>query len=156
MNSLVPFVLALAFAATPAAAIAAPGQIALAGDVKLEKTVLENGQSRTELLEPKVVVPGDRLLFTTRYTNGGTVPAKNFVVTNPLPAAVTLSYDAAGGYSVSVDHGKTWGSLSTLKVTDAKAGVRAATASDVTHLRWTLQSIAPGFTGTVRYRAIVR
>lgn len=156
MKSLLQLLFALTFVASPAAAIAAPGQVALAGDVKLEKTVTENGTSRTELLEPKVVVPGDRLLFTTRYTNGGSTPAKNFVVTNPLPAAVTLSYDAAGGYSVSVDHGKTWGPLSTLKVIDAKAGVRAATASDVTHLRWTLQSIAPGFTGTVRYRAIVR
>lgn len=138
------------------AAFAAPSQVALVGEVKLEKTITENGKSRTELLEPKVVVPGDRLLFTTRYSNRGTQVANNFVVTSPLPAAVVLSHDAAEGYVVSVDGGKTWGALALAKVPDGKGGLRAAQASDVTHLRWTVASVAPGASGMVRYHAIVR
>lgn len=156
MKTLHHMLTGLALIAAPAAAIAAPGQIALVGDVKLEKTVTENGRTRTELQEPKVVVPGDRLLFTTRYTNGGSQPARNFVVTNPLPSAVTLAYEAAEGYLVSVDRGKSWGQLANLKVSDGKGGLRAATPADVTHLRWVIPSIAAGASGAVRYHAIVR
>lgn len=141
---------------SPAVALANPSQIDLVGEVKLEKTISEDGKTRVELLEPKVVVPGDRLLFTTRYNNRGTQAASNFVVTNPLPAAVVLSHDAAEGYVVSVDGGKTWGPLAAAKLPDGKGGLRPATASDVTHLRWTVASIAPGASGMVRYHAIVR
>lgn len=147
---------AIALAACSTTALAAPSQVALVGEVKLEKTITEDGKSRTELLEPTVVVPGDRLLFTTRYSNRGTQAANNFVVTNPLPAAVVLSHDAAEGYVVSVDGGKNWGTLAAAKVPDGKGGMRTAQASDVTHLRWTVASIAPGTSGMVRYHAIVR
>lgn len=146
----------LALLTAPVAAFAAPGQVVLVGEVKLEKTVTENGRTRTELHEPKVVVPGDKLLFTTRYSNGGNVAARNFVVTNPLPTAVTLAYDAAEGYLVSVDGGQTWGQLANLKVPDGKGGQRAAVPGDVTHLRWVIPSIAAGAAGAVRYHAIVR
>lgn len=65
--------------AVASAAMAASGKVVLLGDVKLVKTVIENGKARTDLLEPKVVVPGDRLLFTTRFTNQATVSAHNVV-----------------------------------------------------------------------------
>jgi uncharacterized repeat protein (TIGR01451 family) len=143
-----------AFAAAQAAPAASP--ITLKGDVKLEKTVTENGASSIQLLDPKVVVPGDHLLFTTRYQNEGAQAVTNFVVTNPLPSAVVLTPEAAAGTEVSVDGGKTWGMLSTLKVSGGKDGVRAAVAGDVTHVRWTIAQIAPGTTGQVEYHAIVR
>ena len=87
-------VILLGLGLAPVAAHAAPGQVVLYGDVKLEKTVVEAGKSRVVLTEPKVVVPGDRLLFSTRYSNGGTTTVQNFVVTNPLPAAVALQAQA--------------------------------------------------------------
>ena len=122
----------------------------------LEKTVTENGVSTVQLAEPKVVIPGDHLLFTTRYHNEGAQPVTNFVVTNPLPSAVSLSIDGAQGTEVSVDGGKTWGQLGTLKVSASGGSERAATAGDVTHIRWTIPAIAPGASGEVQYHGIVR
>jgi uncharacterized repeat protein (TIGR01451 family) len=127
-----------------AAAQSTPSPVTLKGDVMLEKTVTENGVSKVQLVEPKVVIPGDHLLFTTRYHNDGAEAVTNFVVTNPLPSAVALASDGAQGTEVSVDGGKTWGQLGSLTVAGTEGAPRAATAADVTHVRWTIPSIAPG------------
>ena len=156
--------LALAATAPTAAAPAAPGTaapidapagpIALTGDVKVDRTVTENGTTRHVLVRPDKVVPGEHLVFTTSYRNTGTRPIQNFVITNPLPPAVVLA-DAGDG-SVSVDGGAHWGTLATLTVADGKGGRRPATPADVTHLRWIIAQIAPGSAGTVEYHATVR
>lgn len=145
--------LALAIAAPLAAA---PGQVALKGEVKAEKNVVENGVSKVVLVEPKTVLPGDRLLFTTGYTNTGAAAVTNFVVTNPVPSAVSVAPESASVLQVSVDGGKAWGRLAALTVADGKGGRRPALASDVTHVRWTIAVIAPGTSGKVEYHAIVR
>lgn len=139
-----------------AAAQSTPSPVTLKGDVMLEKTVTENGVSKIELSEPKVVIPGDRLLFTTRYRNEGAQAVTNFVVTNPLPSAVALTADGAQGTEVSVDGGKSWGQLGGLKVAGTPGAERAATTADVTHIRWTIPAIAPGASGEVQYHGIVR
>lgn len=128
----------------------------LVGDVKVDKQVVENGKTKHVLVAPNVVVPGDRLLFSTAYRNTGAEPVKDFVVTNPLPAGVMLSDDGAAALTVSVDGGKTWGKLAQLTAADAQGARRAAQAGDVTHVRWTLPLIAPGASGTLTYNAIVR
>lgn len=138
----------------PAAHAAEP--VELHGDVKLEKTVTENGVSKQVLAEPAVVVPGDRLLFSTSYRNTGTAAVKNFVVTNPLPASVALSELGGDPVQVSVDGGKGWGALAALKVPDGKGGLRAAVPGDVTHVRWTLPIVRPSAGGTLSFHAIVR
>ena len=144
------------FSAQMARAAEAAYPVTLHGTVQLEKTVSENGVDKQVLSEPKVVVPGDLLLFSTDYQNTGAKAVTNFVITNPLPSAVTLAADGAGAFDVSVDGGKTWGTLVALKVADGKGGTRPAQASDVTHVRWSIASIAPGASGTVSYHAIVR
>lgn len=140
----------------PLTAAAAQGQVELKGEVQQEKVVVENGQSKTTLIVPKTVLPGDRLLFTTAYANKGTAPVQNFVVTNPLPGAVALAPDATASLEVSVDGGKAWGRLALLTVLDGKGGRRPAQSTDVTHVRWTIPVIAPGANGQVSYHAIVR
>lgn len=149
-------IIVIGLAMAPAAAQAAPGQVSLNGDVQLEKTIVDEGKTRIVLSEPKVVVPGDRLLFTTRYANGGAASVENFVVTNPLPAAVVLAPGGQPGDEVSVDGGKNWGKLAALTVAGADGSQRAAQASDVTHIRWTIPTIAAGASGKVEYYAIVR
>lgn len=130
--------------------------VSLASDVKVERSVVENGQKRQVLLPAVKVVPGEKLVFTTVYRNTGVKPAENFVVTNPIPGAVRLSDDGFGNFDVSVDGGKAWGKLPALRVSDGKGGERAAEAADVTHLRWVLATIAPGASGTLEYHGIVR
>ena len=135
-----------AFAQTPA--------VELKGDVKVVRQVVENGQTRETLEEPTKVLPGDRLVFTTHYSNGGDKPITDFVVTNPLPAPVKLT--RAGDFEVSVDGGKTFGALAALKAAGADGKPRAAELGDVTHVRWRVASIAPGASGEVKYFAEVR
>jgi uncharacterized repeat protein (TIGR01451 family) len=130
--------------------------VELTGDVKVHKVVIENGQEKHIFSDPSVVVPGDQLVFSTTYRNTGNLPAKDFVVTNPLPTSVMLAPEGAEAHTVSVDGGKAWGKLSGLTASDGQGGKRPATASDVTHLRWTLAEIAPGASGKLTYHAIVR
>jgi uncharacterized repeat protein (TIGR01451 family) len=137
-------------------ALAQTNAVKLAGEVKLEKVVVVNGAEKVTLVEPAVVVPGDRLLFSTRYENSGAQSAENVVVTNPLPSAVALANDSAAGLSVSVDGGKSFSQLASLTVADGKGGMRPAQAADVTHVRWVLATVAPGANGTLTYRAVVR
>ncbi len=150
----------LATLAVPTAVLAvspAPaGPIALSGDVKVDRVVTENGQTRHVLIAPDKVVPGERLVFTTSYRNSGAKPIQNFIVTNPLPPAVTLAADSDPALVVSVDGGAHWGPLAALTVSDGKGGTRAAEPTDVTHLRWTIAQIAPGATGSLAYHATVR
>ena len=154
--SLAFFVSAAIVWTSAAAAAAAPGAVVLRGDVKLETTVVENGVEKTVLATPKVVVPGNRLVFSTSYRNQDASPVQNFVVTNPVPAGIAVSPASATGLIVSVDGGKVWGTLAALTVTDAKGVATPAQATDITHVRWTLATIAPGAGGAVSYHAIVR
>jgi uncharacterized repeat protein (TIGR01451 family) len=139
---------AFAQSGAPAAAVA------LKGDVKVVRQVTENGQTKETLEEPNQVLPGDKLVFTTRYTNRGAEPATDFVVTNPLPGPVKLA--KVDSFEVSVDGGKTFGALAALKATAADGTSRAAELADVTHVRWRVASIAPGASGEVKYFAEVR
>lgn len=145
----------LASMAAPAVSAQAAQPIELKGDVKVVKVVVENGQEKSVLIDPKVVVPGDKLIFSTAYRNAGGEAVKDFVVTNPIPAGVALAPLGADKLEVSVDGGKTWGRLAALKVNNA-AGPRAAEAGDVTHVRWVLPVLAPGASGTLTYNALVR
>ena len=141
----------------PAVAQAAASPIALIGDVKAEKVVTApDGTERTELVEPTTIIPGDRLIFGTDYAHNGAEIVNNFVVTNPLPAAVRLAPDADPALDVSVDGGKTWGKLAALTLANPDGTQRPATHADVTHVRWVLASVTPGAKGRLTYPAIIR
>ena len=145
-------------------ALVAPGTALLAEDVKLSSQVLvehvvvdANGKEKTVLEEPKVVTPGEKLVFTLSYKNVGAKPAEDFVVTNPIPDAVAYAGDEADGSVVSVDGGKNWGPLASLKITAADGTQRAAQASDVTHVRWTFPKAIPvGAEGKLIFRGTVK
>ena len=161
MNTFVKVVAPLLFvvgASLPAtAAVQAQSPVTLSGDVMaVEVSTDEAGNEVTTLVEPSVIVPGDRLIFGTDYANNGSEPAENFVVTNPLPSAVRLAPDADPALVVSVDGGQSWGTLAELSVTDEAGTSRSASHGDVTHIRWTLEVIAPGESGRVEYPAIIR
>ena len=152
-------ILTIAGAAALSAAVSAPAfaqaaAVVLKGDVKVVRQVSETGQTVEKLEEPAQVLPGDKLVFTTGYTNGGKDAATDFVVTNPLPAPVRLT--SAQGLEVSVDGGKSFGALAALKASAADGTSRAAELGDVTHVRWRLASIAPGASGELKYFAEVR
>ncbi|MDG6079701.1 hypothetical protein E3U23_10925 [Erythrobacter litoralis] len=156
MNS--RYILGLALAITGfgfAPVAAAQDRIQLDSEVEVERTKSEGGQTKVDYLPPVGVVPGDRLRFTTGYDNRGSTAAENFVVTNPLPEAVALAKNE-DAFVVSVDQGQTFGTLAELQIKETTGEYRAAELTDVTHIRWTLERVAPGETGTLTYFGIVR
>ena len=118
-----------------------------------------SGETVTSLLDPATVkvVPGDSLLFTNHYRNNGETAVTGFVVNNPVHKAVTFVEVLEDWALVSIDGGQNFGKLSELVATDADQNSRPAVASDVTHIRWVLQSpIAPGASGDVHFRGTVK
>lgn len=149
--------LLLSVIATPVAA-EAKNAIALSSDIFVESNEISaDGKSRIVLSEPKRIVPGDTLIFVVRYQNTSAQAARNFVVTNPLPSAVAYVGDAGEESEVSVDGGRNWGALGVLKINRADGSARAATADDVTHIRWKVgQDLPAGQTGKFVYRGRVK
>lgn len=133
---------------------AGAAQVELVGDVKVERRQVVDGVEQTVLSDAVEVVPGDSLVFTTRYRNTTGAIVDDFVITNPLPAAVMLAAD--GDFEVSVDGGASYGALAAMTTVDAAGAARPAGTGDVTHLRWVLPQLAPDAAGAVEYRGTVR
>jgi uncharacterized repeat protein (TIGR01451 family) len=150
-------ILILLAAFLPGQAMAA-NHVALANDVFVERITTDaQGKQRILLEEPKVVVPGDRLVFVLNYRNAGAQPADKFVITNPLPDAVRFADAGDTRPLVSVDGGQGWGQLEQLTVAQPDGTRRAAQPADVTHLRWAFQKPIPaGATGKLMFRGVVK
>ncbi|MEA3062431.1 MAG: hypothetical protein QOJ94_2212 [Sphingomonadales bacterium] len=140
----------------PAAALAADN-VTLASHAFVERVKPgPNGKPVTVLEEPRLVTPGDKLVFELSYRNQGAQPATGFVITDPIPSAVTFAGSVSPGAVYSVDGGRTWGPLAALRVATADGKGRPATAADVTHVRWNFPAIPAGAGGKVSFRGIVR
>lgn len=148
--------LALLALLAPAAAFAAQ-DVSLTSKVFVERVKTgADGKPVTVREEPGVVTPGDRLVFVLGYRNGGAQPATGFTLTNPIPPSVAFTGSDDSGAAVSVDGGKTWGSLASLKVVQADGTSRPAVAADVTHIRWSFdRPIAAGSGGELSFRGTV-
>lgn len=104
--------------------------------------------------------PGNEVIYEVTYANVGKKPTEQVVITNPLPADLgyrpSPARDEGTVFEVSVDHGVTYGDLALLKVREG-SGLRAARASDITHVRWTInEPVQPGQAGKVALRAVIR
>lgn len=129
-------------------ALSTNANVVLDAAVFVERTHLA-ATGPVHTLEPaRRLSRGDRVVtLLTWYRLGGN---GGFVVTNALPA--TLAYQPDDRDEVSVDGGRHWGQLGALHV----AG-RAATAEDVTHIRWHVSSAqAMAGSGRVVYAGLVK
>lgn len=144
-------------------ALLAPAAASAADNVSLTSKVLverikpgADGKPVTVREEPGVVTPGDKLVVVLSYRNRGSAPATGFTLTNPIPASVAFTGTEDSTASVSVDGGKSWGALASLKVVAADGTSRPAVAADVTHIRWSFgQPIAAGAGGELSFRGVV-
>ena len=139
--------------------------VSLSSEAQIERVITSpDGSERTVLKKPSevVVVPGDKVIFTLKYANKGAVAAAGFRATNPMPGPVQFLAAAEDWAEVSVDGGANWGKLSALNVRlKGSAGqpdlTRAATAEDVTHVRWVFANPIPaGTSGSVSYRGLIK
>lgn len=134
--------------------------VSLESKVYVARAVTDaSGKKVNKLFDPDktAVLPGEPLVVMINYKNNGPHPATAFVINNPVPAAVSFTGVEQGWATVSVDGGKSFGSLATLRVAAANGGMRAANPADVTAVRWKFaQPIAPGATGRVSFYGIVK
>jgi uncharacterized repeat protein (TIGR01451 family) len=152
------YLLPLILLASSAAAQAAGKDVILASNVFVERVKQDPTGKRATVLEPpRVVTPGDKLVFELSYRNRGAEPASDFVVTNPIPDAVAFDGTESEFGVVSTDGGYSWGKLAALKVKQADGTLRPAQPSDVTHVRWTFtRAIAAGEAGKLSFRGVVK
>jgi uncharacterized repeat protein (TIGR01451 family) len=147
----------LALAAPAAAFAAGPEHVAIASHVFVEHA--RPGPGGAPVLvreEPKIVTPGDRLVFELSYRNVGAEPATGFTITDPVPSSIAFAGDETAGATFSVDGGRTWGPLAALRVAQPN-GSRPAALSDVTHIRWVFgRPIPAGAAGSVSFRGVVK
>jgi len=117
-----------------------------------------DGKVEKKMVPAAKVVPGTEVLYVITYKNVGDKPADQVAITNPVPKELEYIIEpktqTETAPELSVDGGKSYGELSRLKVTGSDGKIRAAQASDVTHLRWRLRSaVKPGEKGTVSFHA---
>jgi uncharacterized repeat protein (TIGR01451 family) len=150
--------LALAALIAPATAYAAgPEAVQLTTKILVEHVRKgPDGKPQKVVEEAKRVVPGEALVFTFAYRNGGAKPATGFVISDPLPANVAFAGGETAGAVYSVDHGKSWGPLAALRVPTGNGAVRAASSADVNGIRWAFPAIPPGGSGQVTFRGVVK
>ena len=145
------------FALLAPVAASAADNVSLTSKVYVERVKTgADGKPVTVREEPGVVTPGDRLVFVLGYRNGGAEPATGFTLTNPIPPSVAFTGSDVASAVVSVDGGKSWGALASLKVVQADGTSRPAVAADVTHVRWSFgRPIAAGSGGELSFRGVV-
>ncbi|WP_174286547.1 DUF11 domain-containing protein [Sphingomonas bacterium] len=140
-------------------AIAAAGPLQVTSSVMVEhRAAAADGTTHVALAKATKVAPGDRVIFVTTYTNTGKQPIADLVLADPIPASIAYRAPNPGSPApeVSVD-GRTYGTLATLRVALPAGGARAATADDVTAVRWRLSdALAPGAHGERAFRAILK
>jgi len=149
--------IALSILLTSGAAMAS-GDVMTRSSVFVERIDPAGTGARRVRLEPaRRVSPGERLIYVVEYRNTGNRPVQGFTVTNPLPRTVRLDETVDGSEIVSIDGGRSWGPLETLRVAMGNGGWRPANPEDVTHLRWRVgDRLMQGETRRVTFRAIVR
>ena len=107
---------------------------------ELIQVVDQNGKSHLKAVKADEITPGDRILYTTTISNKGNQASDSIVITNPVPAhSRYLGGTAKGEHFVitySVDGGKSYGNSQSLQVRLKDGKMRAAEASDYTHIRW--------------------
>lgn len=143
--------------AVPGAALAQEA-VTLKSSVFVAREVTDaQGRKKNQLFAPERVLPGEALVIMLEYRNGGAKPAASFVINNPIPAAVSYTGVEQPWAAVSVDGGKTYGALATLKMTGADGKLRPALPNEVTHVRWKFaQPIPPAASGKVMFYGTVK
>ena len=143
-----------ALIAAPPLAHAAP--VTVANAVFVEREVAVGNGSSAKVLEPaRTLRRGDRLVYVVSW-RAPQARGEHLTITNPLPRTIAYERSAGGDEDVSVDGGRSWGKLDTLRVRDGSVW-RYATPQDVTHIRWNVPpQLALAGSGHLTWSGIVR
>mgnify|MGYP000280078168 CR=1 FL=1 len=120
-----------------------------------------DGTTALEYQEASLVTPGETVLYRLDFENDESEPVSDLVLTMPVPAVITFiegSADQPGTLVVfSADQGATFSPRGKLRVTSSGNNDQLATADEITHIRWTLQTpVQPGETGTLSFKGVLK
>jgi uncharacterized repeat protein (TIGR01451 family) len=129
-----------------------------------EKKVVQQDKTAWQPLQGTVLVqPGDVLRYNLAGENKGGSPAKNLVLTQPVPKGTVYILNSATNnttkVSFSIDGGKTFVANPTIqvKLANGKVETRPAPAERYSFIRWDVkQAIAPQSRIKVSYQVKVR
>ena len=119
-----------------------------------------NGDKQFEYVEPKLVLPGDIILYEIEFENIGSQTVSDIVVNNPLPNNSIYRNGSAQGASTlirfSVD-GKHFASAEKLTKKTADGKTVPAKAKDYTAIRWIYtRPLKPGDKAKVSYKTQIK
>ncbi len=158
---IISLIATLALITAPSAlyAQAKPG-VAVTSKIQVVKVVTDaKGEKKNVLKDVANAIPGDPLVIWVYFKNGGAAPATSFVINNPVNPSIEFTGfgDNSGWALVSVDGGKTFGTLAALKVQKSDKTFRAAAFADVTNVRWAFpRPIVAAAGGTLSFYGIVK
>ena len=138
------------------APLAHAAPVTVANAVFVEREVAVGNGSSAKVLEPaRTLRRGDRLVYVVSW-RAPQARGEHLTITNPLPRTIAYERSAGGDEDVSVDGGRSWGKLDTLRVRDGSVW-RYATPQDVTHIRWNVPpQLALAGSGHLTWSGIVR
>jgi len=149
------------------ALLVAPVSAQAAGKLELKtesfKDVEKTGADGKKVVVRQAItkaVPGEEIIYVITYHNDSAAAVDDVKVDNPVPKGLVYKVGSAEGAGTriefSVDGGKHFGALDTLKVSAADGSTHIAQGADVTNVRWTLTTpLKAGASGAVSYRALL-
>lgn len=167
MNVLIPTLFASLLSATAAHAApekavpAQPGNIVVQSIAEQEIEVkLPNGKTEKKLQAVTKAIPGSEVIYTTRFTNQGKLPAGNIAVTNPVPENTVYVGGSAFGDNTTITYSldsKNFNTPDKLKIKTADGKERPAVPTEYTAIRWVYKGeLAVGKTGDVGFRVKIK
>jgi len=149
---------------TAASLMATTSASALTAKQSVEKEIVVQMPDGTETLTrapAEMVIPGERIVYTLNFVNDDSAPASDLVLTMPVPSEIKYLDDTAtkeGAKIVySADGGQTFTTRTGLRVADLDGTLRAASAEDITHIRWTVAGpLAVGETGALSFKGVLK
>ena len=126
--------------------------ITLDSAIFVERSHLQGG-ALVRALEPAGrLVRGDRVVTLLTWARRVPGAGGGFTVTNALPHGLAWQGSADGDAELSVDGGRRWGRLGTLRTAQ-----RLAVPEDVTTIRWRISPVqAAARSGRIAYSGLVR
>lgn len=121
----------------------------------------EDGTTLTKLVAADLVTPGEKIVYTVRFTNDDVEPATDLVLAMPVPSDIRFlegSADRDGAIVMfSTDGGSTFAAREALVLPSVGGGTRSAGSDDITHIQWRIAGpIASGATDAVLFKGRLR
>ena len=160
LNTLNKIVFGVIFLVITAAAAAGP---AITVEVIAEKEIVieQNGKPVRKRIIADNIQPGEIIIYTLKYSNSGDSAARDIVINDPIPEKTRYIAGSAKGRHVvfSIDGGKHYLKPSLLTYTyQGKGGIeekKVASPDEYTHIRWVIDEIDAGKSGTVEFQVQV-